>query len=59
MSDIAHAREGRHATETREGSTKLTEMRLILIDYATMAFVFMSVAFGPALVWTLVWMAAR
>jgi hypothetical protein len=34
-------------------------MHLILIDYATMAFVFMSVAFGPALVWTLVWMAAR
>jgi hypothetical protein len=42
-----------------EDSTKLTELRLILIDYATMAFVFMSVAFGPTLVWTLVWMAAR
>ena len=48
MSDIAHAREGRHATERRE----------IFIDYATMAIVPMSVAFSPALVWILVWMAA-
>ncbi len=48
MSDIAHVREGRHATERRE----------TLIDYATMAIVLMSVAFSPALVWILVWMAA-
>jgi hypothetical protein len=33
-------------------------MPLTLIDYATMAFVIMSVAFSPALVWVLVWMAA-
>ena len=59
MSGIAHARGSRHATERRQDATKLNEMRLILIHYVTMAFVFMSVAFGPALVWTLVWMAAR
>jgi hypothetical protein len=33
-------------------------MNLTMIDYATMAFVIMSVAFSPALVWMLVWMAA-
>jgi hypothetical protein len=34
-------------------------MRLVLIDYATMAFALMAVAFGPAVVWTLLWLAAR
>jgi hypothetical protein len=35
-----------------------TTMQLNVIDYATMAFIIMSVAFSPALVWVLVWMAA-
>ena len=34
-------------------------MRLVLIDYATMAFALLAVAFGPAVVWTLLWMASR
>ena len=53
MIDTAHAREGRYVTEW------LSAVRLTLIDYATMAFVLMSVTFGPALVWMLVWIAAR
>jgi hypothetical protein len=39
------------------GPLEVTAMQLKLIDYATMAFVIMSVAFSPALVWVLVWMA--
>ena len=35
-----------------------SEIHLALMDYAAMAFVFMSVASGPALVWLLLWMAA-
>jgi hypothetical protein len=34
-------------------------MRTTLIDYATLAFVAASVAFGPMLVWVMVWAAAR
>jgi hypothetical protein len=33
-------------------------MQLKLIDYATMAFVIMAVAFSPALLWVLIYMAA-
>jgi hypothetical protein len=34
-------------------------MRLVLIDYATMAFALMAVAFGPAVVWTMLYLASR
>jgi hypothetical protein len=34
-------------------------MRLVLIDYATMAFALMAVAFGPAIVWTMLYLASR
>jgi hypothetical protein len=33
-------------------------MHITLTDYAAMTFFIMSVAFSPALVWILVWMAA-
>jgi hypothetical protein len=32
-------------------------MHLSMVDYATMAFVILAVAFSPALVWVLVWIA--
>jgi hypothetical protein len=35
----------------------MATMRITLIDYATMAFIFMSVAFSPAVVWIIVSMA--
>ena len=33
-------------------------MQNILTDYTTALFLFLSVAFGPALVWVLVWAAS-
>jgi hypothetical protein len=33
-------------------------MHITLADFAIMAFVIISVAFSPVLVWILVWMAA-
>jgi hypothetical protein len=34
-------------------------MRLTLIDYATLGALLMSVAFSPAAVWIIIWMADR
>ena len=34
-------------------------MRLTLIDYATLGVLLMSVAFSPAVVWIIIWMADR
>jgi hypothetical protein len=34
------------------------DIRLTLLDFAAMAFVFLSVASGPALVWLLLWLAS-
>jgi hypothetical protein len=59
MSHIAHAIAGRFAPERRKDPTNLAALRLTLIDHAEAAFVLMSVAFSPALVWLLLWMADR
>jgi hypothetical protein len=40
-----------------ERSTRQNEIRLTVMDYAAMAFVLMSVATGPLLVWLLLWAA--
>jgi hypothetical protein len=59
MSDLACARDNQYPTERHEGLTNRAAIGLMLSEYATMAFVFMSVVFGPTLVWLLVWMASR
>ena len=59
MSHIAHAIAGRFAPERRNDPINWATMRLTLIDYTGAAFVLMSVAFSPALVWLLLWMADR
>ena len=53
MSDTVHDHGNRYVPGW------LSTMRPALIDYATIAFAFMSVACGPLVVWLLVWMAAR
>jgi hypothetical protein len=55
LSDIARAGEARSATES---SARQAAMRLAPIDYATIAFVLMSVASGPVLMWILFGIAA-
>jgi hypothetical protein len=61
MSHIAHAiaGAGRFAPERRKDLINRAALRATLIDYAEAAFVLMSVAFSPALVWLLLWMADR
>jgi hypothetical protein len=59
MSDLVSIRYNKDSTERHEELKNRTAIGLVLSDYATMAFVFMSVAFGPTLVWLLVWMASR
>jgi hypothetical protein len=59
MSDLACARDRIGSIERHEELKNRTAIGQILSDYATMAFAFLSVAFGPALVWVLVWMASR
>jgi hypothetical protein len=56
--------EGRLLKPVTAPSSKTSErlgggdVRLALLDFAAMAFVFLSVASGPALVWLLLWMAS-
>jgi len=59
MSHIAHAIAGRFAPPRRKDPIKWDALRLTVVDYAEVAFVLMSVAFSPALVWLLVWVADR
>jgi hypothetical protein len=59
MSDLAWVRDSRYSIERHEDSTNRTAIGVVLSDYVTMAFAFMSVAFGPAVVWLFVWMASR
>jgi hypothetical protein len=59
MSHIAHAIAGRFAAEQQKDPINWAALRLTLVDYAEVAFVLMSVAFSPALVWLLLWMADR
>ena len=42
----------------QESHERMTAMQNTLTDFATGLFLFMSVAFGPALVWMLVWAAS-
>jgi hypothetical protein len=42
----------------QESQERMTAMQNTLTDYATGLFLFMSVAFGPGLVWMLVWAAS-
>jgi hypothetical protein len=42
----------------QESQARMTAMQNMLTDYTTALFLFMSVAFGPALVWVLVWAAS-
>jgi hypothetical protein len=59
MSHIAYAIAGRYAAARRRDPIKWDALRLTLIDYAEMAFALMAVAFSPALVWVLLWVADR
>jgi hypothetical protein len=59
MTHIAHAIVGRFAPERRKDQINRAALRATLVDYAEAAFVLMSVAFSPALVWLLLWMADR
>jgi hypothetical protein len=59
MSHIAHAIAGRFAPERHKDQINRAALRATLVDYAEAAFVLMSVAFSPALVWLLLWMADR
>ncbi len=51
MSDLASVRDSKESIERHDDLTSRAAIGLILSDYATTAFVFMSVAFGPTLVW--------
>ena len=55
MKYITHAIEDRYPAW--EASTRQSEIRLTVMDYAAMAFALMSVATGPLLVWLLLWAA--
>ena len=59
MSDLASVRDSKESIERHDDLTSRAAIGLILSDYAMMAFVFMSVAFGPTLVWLVLWMASR
>jgi len=59
MSHIAHAIAGRFASARRKDPIRWDALRLTVVDYAEVAFVLLSVAFSPALVWLLVWVADR
>jgi hypothetical protein len=61
MSHVAHAiaGAGRFVPERRKDLINRAALRATLIDYAEAAFVLMSVALSPALVWLLLWMADR
>ena len=59
MSDLASVRDRKYSTEGRDDSTSRTGIGLVLSDYARMAFAFMLMAFGPAVVWLLIWVASR
>ena len=59
LSDIAHIPD-RQICDRMPGALRMeVTMRLVLIDYATMAFALMAVAFGPAIVWTMLYLASR
>jgi hypothetical protein len=55
MKYITHAIEDRYPAW--EASTRQSEIRLTVMDYAAMAFALTSVATGPLLVWLLLWAA--
>jgi hypothetical protein len=59
MSHIAQAIAGHFAPERRKDPVNQAALRATLVDYVEVAFVLMSVAFSPALVWLLVWVADR
>jgi len=59
MSHIEHAIAGRFAPARGKGPITWDALRLTVVDYAEVAFVLMSVAFSPSLVWLLLWMADR
>jgi hypothetical protein len=59
MSDLASVRDNKESIERHDDLTGRAAIGLILSDYAMMAFVFMSVAFGPTLVWLVLWTASR
>jgi hypothetical protein len=44
-------RDNKESIERHDDLTSRAAIGLILSDYATMAFVFMSVAFGPLVLW--------
>jgi hypothetical protein len=51
MSDLTSVRDNKESIERHDDLTSRAAIGLILSDYATMAFVFMSVAFGPLVLW--------
>jgi hypothetical protein len=59
MSDITHTDLPGYEKEWRAAPERESAVRLALIDYATLAFVLLSVATGPGLVWVMLWLASR
>jgi len=53
--DLAHANRGGHAAKGHRFRTNENETDLTVADYATIAYVVMSVAFYPALAFLLSW----